>query len=249
MTKPPKSRSSASSAARSTPGSPPRKGWSRSSTRSTPSARPARPTSPASGPRAGCWSATSTTTAASPAARWNGRPEAAAGRHRGRAGRRGGGLQDRPPQPLAGRFRQAGRGVRPQRRDLRLGDAVVQHHHVDGAADAEHPALLRPVRARGDGRAHPRQGRRVSPEGHVDGRGAALRLPGREPEAGGGRGGSRACPLDLRTLPRDRIGHRTGAGSGEARHPHTARQPDRQELHLPDAHRTAPTSARRSTRA
>ena len=50
MTKP---RSPASSAARSTPASPPRKGWSRSSTRCTPSARPARPTSPASAPRAG----------------------------------------------------------------------------------------------------------------------------------------------------------------------------------------------------
>jgi hypothetical protein len=37
------------------------------------------------------------TTAASPAARWNARPEAPAGRHRGRAGRRGGRLQDRPP--------------------------------------------------------------------------------------------------------------------------------------------------------
>jgi DNA invertase Pin-like site-specific DNA recombinase len=44
--------------------------------------------------------------------------------------------------------------------------------------------LLRPVRARGDGRAHPRQGRRQPEEGHVDGRRAALRLPGREPEAG-----------------------------------------------------------------
>ena len=42
---------------------------------------------------------------------------------------------------------------------------------------------LRPVRARGDGRAHPRQGRRQPQEGHVDGRRAALRLPGREPEA------------------------------------------------------------------
>ena len=46
-------RSPASSAARSTPASPPRKGWSRSSTRCTPSARPARPMSPASAPRAG----------------------------------------------------------------------------------------------------------------------------------------------------------------------------------------------------
>jgi site-specific DNA recombinase len=47
---------------------------------------------------------------------------------------------------------------------------------------------LRPVRARGDGRAHPRQGRRQPKEGHVDGRGAALRLPRREPEAAGRRG-------------------------------------------------------------
>ena len=39
----------------------------------TPSARPARPTSPASAPRAGRWSATPTTTAASPAARWSAR--------------------------------------------------------------------------------------------------------------------------------------------------------------------------------
>ena len=109
------------------------------------------------------------------------------GGHRGRAGRRGGGLQDRPPQPLAGRLRQAGRGVRPPRGHLRLGDAVVQHDHVDGPADAEHPALVRPVRARGHRRAHPRQGRRQPQEGHVDGRGAALRLPRREPEAGGRR--------------------------------------------------------------
>ena len=36
-------------------------------------------------------------------------------------------------------------------------------------------------------------------------------------------------------LPRDRLGHGTGAGGGQARHPHPARQPDRQEIHLPDA--------------
>ncbi len=36
-------------------------------------------------------------------------------------------------------------------------------------------------------RAHPRQGRRQPEEGHVDGRCAALRLPRREPEAGGRR--------------------------------------------------------------
>ena len=51
---------------------------------------------------------------------------------------------------------------------------VVQHHHLHGPADAQHPALLRPVRARGHGRAHPRQDRRLPPEGHVDGRHRAL---------------------------------------------------------------------------
>ena len=62
----------ASSAARSTPASPPRKASIRSSTPSTPSARPARRSSQARGPRAGCSSASATTTAASPAARWSG---------------------------------------------------------------------------------------------------------------------------------------------------------------------------------
>ena len=65
------SRWSESSAAPSTLGNRLRKGWSRSSTACMPSARPANPTSPASVPRAGCWSAISMTTAASPAARWN----------------------------------------------------------------------------------------------------------------------------------------------------------------------------------
>ena len=127
----PSRRSSASSAARSTPASPPRKGWSRSSTASTPSARPARPTSPASGPRAGCWcrdhyddGGFSGGTLERPG------PEAAARRHRGRAGRRRRRLQDRPAQPLADGLRQAGRGVRPERRHLRLGHPVVQHHHL-----------------------------------------------------------------------------------------------------------------------
>ncbi len=32
---------------------------------------------------------------------------------------------------------------------LRLGHAALQHDHLDGPADAEHPARLRPVRARG----------------------------------------------------------------------------------------------------
>jgi len=61
---------------------------------------------------------------------------------------------------------------------------ICQHHHLDGAVDAQHPALLRPVRARGDGRAHPRQDRRQQAQGYVDGRRTAARLRRREPEVG-----------------------------------------------------------------
>jgi site-specific DNA recombinase len=44
------------------------------------------------------------------------------------------------------------------------------------AADAEHSAQLRPVRARGFGRAHPRQVRRLAGARHVDGRHTAAGL-------------------------------------------------------------------------
>jgi len=71
------------------------------------------------------------------------------GRHRRWVDRRGGGLQDRPPQPLADGFLQAGRDFRSQQCYLRIRHAIVQHHHVDGAADAKHSFELRPVRARG----------------------------------------------------------------------------------------------------
>ena len=64
---------------------------------------------------------------------------------------------------------------------------VVQHHDLDGAAHAQHPAHLRPVRARGHRRAHPRQDQGVAAEGHVHGRQRAARLRGEGPEAGGGR--------------------------------------------------------------
>ena len=53
-------------------------------------------------------------------------------------GRCGRCLQDRPPVALADGLFQAGRGVRSQRRDLRLRHAVLQHDHLHGAADAEH---------------------------------------------------------------------------------------------------------------
>ena len=102
--------------------------------------------------------------------------EAVERRYRRRAGRRGRRLQDRPPRPRADGFLQAGRNLRPPRRHLRVRHAVVQHHPFDGTADAKHPALLRPVRARGDRRTHPRQGCRLEEEGHVDGPLCAPRL-------------------------------------------------------------------------
>ena len=59
---------------------------------------------------------------------------------------------------------------------LRFGDAAVQHHDLDGAAYPQRAAVLRPIRARGHRRAHPRQVCRLEAEGHVDGRVAAARL-------------------------------------------------------------------------
>ncbi len=52
-----------------------------------------------------------------------------------------------------------------------------------GRLDAQRSAVLRPVRARGHGRAHPRQDRGVEEEGHLDGRRRPARLSGREPGA------------------------------------------------------------------
>ena len=45
---------------------------------------------------------------------------------------------------------------------VRLGDAGLQHHHLHGPAHAQRAAVLRAVRARGHGRAHPRQDRRLA---------------------------------------------------------------------------------------
>jgi hypothetical protein len=52
----------------------------------------------------------------------------------------------------------------------RGGDPAVQHHHLDGAADAQRAALLRSVRAQSHRGTHPRQGRRLQAQGHLDGR-------------------------------------------------------------------------------
>ena len=53
---------------------------------------------------------------------------------------------------------------------VHLGDPAVQHHHLDGTAHPQCPALLRPIRARTHGRAHPGQDRRVEAERPLDGR-------------------------------------------------------------------------------
>src|SRR3546814_8790847 len=54
--------------------------------------------------------------------------------------------------------------------------SVVQYDYQHGAPHAQHAAVLRPVRARGDHRAHPRQACRIEAAGHVDGRHTAARL-------------------------------------------------------------------------
>ena len=81
-----------------------------------------------------------------------------------------------------GRLRQDRRDLRCQGRVVRLGHPAIQHHDLDGTADAQRAAVVRPVRARGHRRAHPRQDRRLEEEGDVDGRRAAARLRGPRPK-------------------------------------------------------------------
>ena len=97
-------------------------------------------------------------------------------RCRERSHRRDRRLQGGPAEPLAHRLRKNCRSIRKEQSLVREHNPAIQHDDVDGPADAQHPALLRPVRARGDRRAHPRQVRRLAPQGHVDGRHAAARL-------------------------------------------------------------------------
>ncbi len=123
--------------------------------------------------------------------------QAAARRHQVRQGADRGRLQGRPADALAGRFRQDRRRVRCARRLVRLGDAAVQHDDVDGPADAQHAALVRPVRARDRRRAHPRQDRGVEGQGHVDGRHHSARLRRQGPQAGRQRGRGRDGAHDL----------------------------------------------------
>ena len=95
---------------------------------------------------------------------------------------------------------------------VRLGDPGLQHDDQHGAADAQRAAVLRPVRARGHGRAHPRQDRGVEEEGHLDGRRRPARLSGREPGAACRRGARRSGAGDLPPLPR-----RSARSSGSKR--------------------------------
>ena len=67
------------------------------------------------------------------------------------------------------RFRQTGRGLRGAWRLVRGGHPAVQHHELDGAADAQCAAVVCPVRAGAGGGAHPRQVCGLAPQGHVDG--------------------------------------------------------------------------------
>ena len=117
-------------------------------------------------------------------------------------------------------------------RHLRLGHAELQHDDLDGQADAQHPALLRAVRARGDRRAHPGQVRGLAAQGHVDGRQRPARLSRREPQAAHPRGGGRNRPHDLRAVPVDRLGNHSGAHAQCRGRHQPRRQADRQGLSL-----------------
>ena len=100
-------------------------------------------------------------------------------------------------------------------------------------------------RARGDGRAHPRQGRRQPQEGHVDGRRCRPSATASENrKLVVERRHCRACALDLRPLPRDWVLHGAGARGRRTRHPNLAREQDRQEIHLSDAQQPHLTSAK-----
>src|SRR5262249_3082916 len=85
-----------------------------------------------------------------------------------------------------------------------------------GTLDPECSVVLCAVRARGHGRAHPRQDRRLEEEGDVDGRRAAARVSGAGPKARHHRQRGGNCSLDLSPLCRTRLGP---AFEGRARSP------------------------------
>ena len=109
--------------------------------------------------------------------------QTAAGRHRGRADRLRRGLQGGPIEPVAARLRPDDGDVREASGLVRLGDPAVQHGQFDGAAHLERAAFVRPVRARDDQRADPRQDRRRPPQRKMGRRNAAAGLQRRRHEA------------------------------------------------------------------
>ena len=111
------------------------------------------------------------------------RSEAPAGRHPGRQGGLRGRLQDRSPDPGPDGLLEAGRSFRQARRDLRLRHPELQHHQLHGSADAQHPAVLRAVRARAGVGARAGQDRRLQAARPVDRRRRAAGLQGCEPPA------------------------------------------------------------------
>ena len=180
---------------------------------STPSARPARPTSPARRPRAGCWCPTATTTAASPAPRWSGR----------RCKRLLADIEaGRVDVVVVYKIDRLSRALMDFAKLVEVFDrnnvtfvSVTQSFNTTtsmGRLTLNILLSLRPVRARGDRRAHPRQVRRLPQEGHVDGRLRAARLRRQGPQAGRQRGRGRDRSDDLRAL-HCKIGSATDAGA------------------------------------
>ena len=167
---------------RSIPASPPTRGWNRTSIPWMPSMMPLSPISEAKRTPAGRWFDPSMTMAASPVAIPIALPCSGCWRMFEREDRRHRRLQGRPPDPLVGRLRQAGRTVRSAQRVLRLGDATVQHDDLDGAADPQRAAVVCPVRAGGHLRAHPGQDRRLQAQGPLGRRHGALGLRHQGPE-------------------------------------------------------------------
>src|SRR6266849_9219560 len=88
-------------------------------------------------------------------------PTKAAGRYPGPEDRCHRRLQSRPIDKIAGGFRQTGRIVRRPWRVIRLRHPAVQHHDLDGPADAQCAPVLCPVRTGGHLRAHPGQDRSI----------------------------------------------------------------------------------------
>lgn len=68
-----------------------------------------------------------------------------------------GGLQGRPPESLSAGFLEADLFVRRVPGVVCFSDTAVQYDHINGTADAQHPAFVCPIRTRDHRRTHPRQ--------------------------------------------------------------------------------------------